>query len=207
MADENLDEDLQSLLDQLDDQEEFMADVEGPDESEDSEIQETEDEQTPEAPPLVENNGDTHAIRPIEDLQPTDVRRLDLDAPQTAGESIESQIDVNRYLEQLDGVTTEVLQACRSDRQEAQDVINMLRTRIDQAINNNQNPQRMYVDGLVKAVEVKAGINATAVKMMEGVSKMLASVKAGINIQNNNLQVSGSELDDILSQDVSDDLD
>jgi hypothetical protein len=107
----------------------------------------------------------------------------------------------------MDGVTQEVLQACQSDRQEAQDVINMLRQQIDNAHNGSNAPQRMYVDGLVKMVEVKAGINATAVKMMEGVGKMLAATKAGVNIQNNNVNVSGGELDEILAQDVSGELD
>ena len=59
-----------------------------------------------------------------------------------------------------------------------------------------------------KAVEVKANINGNAVKVMEGVSKMIAATKAGINVQNNNLTVSGAELDEILSkQEPGDDLD
>ena len=58
-----------------------------------------------------------------------------------------------------------------------------------------------HFDGLVKAVEVKANINTNAVKVMEGVAKMIAATKAGINVQNNNVQISGAELDDILSGD------
>jgi predicted metal-dependent phosphotriesterase family hydrolase len=66
----------------------------------------------------------------------------------------------------------------------------------------------MYVDGLVKAVEVKANINGNAVKVMEGVAKMIAATKAGINVQQNSLTVSGAELDEILSrQEPGDDLD
>lgn len=105
-------------------------------------------------------------------------------------------IDLNKYLVRLDGVTDEILDACRSDRQEAQEVINMFRREIEGAANKNQVP-RMYVDGLVKAVEVKANINMTAVKMMEANAKMLASTKATTNIQVNsqNVNVASNDQD------------
>ena len=121
-------------------------------------------------------------------------------------ENDEDVVNFKKYLTELDGVTQEVLQACRADRQEAQDVINMLRKEVNDAINKNKQPSRMFIDGLVKSVEVKAGINATAVKMMDSVAKVLASTKSGINIQNNNMSVDGKELDELLSQDVPDDL-
>lgn len=107
------------------------------------------------------------------------------------------RIDISKYMDKLDGVTDEILNACRSDRQEAQDVIHMLRREIEQSINNNKQPSRMYVDGLVKAVEVKANINMTAVKMIEANAKMLATTKAGMNVQvnNNNLSVAGNDKD------------
>lgn len=223
MVDENLDEDLQNLLNQLDEDEfsddnlvQEINDVVSEDpESEDPEDPESEDPEDPESEEpedsekkkTVSQNGKSQKTA-THDMAPTDVRRLDKPSQALVpADSPEAVVDAKAYLDQLDGVTKDVLQACQSDRQEAQDVINVLRRQIDNAINQNQAPQRMYVDGLVKAVEVKAGINATAVKMMEGVSKMLAATKAGVNIQNNNLQVSGSELDELLSQDVPDDFD
>ena len=118
------------------------------------------------------------------------------------------EVDVTKYLDKMEGVADEVLQACRSDRQEAQEVINMLRNQCDEAHNKNVPPARMYVDGLVKSVEVKANINTNAVKVMEGVAKMIAATKAGLNINNNNVSVSAAELDEILSStEISGELD
>jgi len=55
----------------------------------------------------------------------------------------------------------------------------------------------MFIDGLVKAVEVKANINMTAVKMMEANAKMLASMKATTSVQvnNQNVSVTGNDHD------------
>ena len=100
----------------------------------------------------------------------------------------------------MEAVTDEVLKACRSDRQETQDVIDLLRGQIDNATNANTQPQRMWVDGLVKAVEVKANINSTAVKIMEANARMIAATKAGINILNQNVQGGQTDLNDVLDQ-------
>ena len=109
-------------------------------------------------------------------------------------------IDVVKYHQRLDQVTEDVLSACRADRQETQDVIDLLRRQIDDAVNKNLPPARMWVDGLVKAVEVKAGINATAVKMVEANAKMLAATKAGVQILNQNIQSGTEDLEDVLSK-------
>lgn len=118
-----------------------------------------------------------------------------------------SGIDINKYLNRLDNVTEEILTACRADRQEAQDVIQMLRHEIEQSLNSSRAPARMFVDGLVKAVEVKANINSTAVKMIEANAKMLASMKANANVQvnNQNVTVAGndSDLERILNEPLS----
>lgn len=137
----------------------------------------------------VDNNTAMEPLRPIEEkriVEPIEVN----DQP---------VVDIARYLDKMEGVADEVLQACRSDRREAQEVINMLRGQCEQAHSKNQPPARMYVDGLVKSVEVKANINTNAVKVMEGVAKMIAATRAGLNIQNNNVNVSSAELDEILS--------
>lgn len=136
----------------------------------------------------------TEALRPVEDIRTINSdNRIDL----TNNEPV--VVDIARYLDKMEGVADEVLQACRSDRQEAQEVINMLRGQCEQAHSRNQPPARMYVDGLVKSVEVKANINTNAVKVMEGVAKMIAATRTGLNIQNNNVSVSTAELDEILS--------
>jgi hypothetical protein len=107
-------------------------------------------------------------------------------------------ININKYLDRLDGVTDEVLNACRSDRQEAQEVIHLLRGQINDAIINNKQPSRMWVDGLVKAVEVKSLVNMTAVKIIEANAKILAATKAGstnVQVNNNNVTVAGTDKD------------
>jgi hypothetical protein len=207
---EELDDDLRDLLDQLDEEDDFLpteeeiAEVQSEDEIEIPEEDETEDQVI-----NVVKTGDEVALRPIDELaEIRDQRRFD-GTEYTVSETVEEEkVEIGKYLDKMNEVADEVLQACRSDRQEAQDVINMLRSQCDTAHNKNTQPSRMYIDGLVKAVEVKANINTNAVKVMEGVAKMIAATKAGVNIQNNSLQVSGAELDEILSkQEPSGDLD
>jgi len=82
----------------------------------------------------------------------------------------------------------------------------MMRGQADASIAKGTTPARMYIDGLVKAVEVKANINQNAIKMMEANSKMIASMKPGSGTTiNNNLQVNNSELDEILNNPVPQD--
>lgn len=123
------------------------------------------------------------------------------------------KIDTDQYLKTLDEITQEVLDACRSDRQEAQDIISMFRSEINNATTTNRQPSRMYIDGLVKALEVKTNINSTAVKMIETNAKMLAAMKvsAGPNVQINNANVAAgvtdtdASLERILSEPLSQD--
>jgi hypothetical protein len=105
----------------------------------------------------------------------------------------------------MDDVTNEVLQACRSDRQEVQNVINTCQKEIEDAKAAKHPPARMWVDGLVKAVEVKGGINSTAVKMVEANIKLLAATKAGVQI-NQQINAGGNvNLDEVLSEPLGDD--
>jgi hypothetical protein len=55
----------------------------------------------------------------------------------------------------------------------------------------------MYVDGLVAAVEVKANINMTAVKILEANAKMLAATKAAVSnvMVNQNVSVGNNDSD------------
>jgi len=104
---------------------------------------------------------------------------------------------LSKYLDKMDIVTNEVLVSCKADRQEAQQIIDLFLSKINAA--TAAPPSRMYVDGLVKAIEVKSNINMTAVKIMDTNAKMIAATKAGIVI-NNNTQVNHSnELTDILN--------
>lgn len=187
--DDVLDEDLQELLDELDETEDAVDQMM-------EELDQQEDE-TDDGSEEFEELPDEEILRPV------DIRELDVVT--TPMESVPSApaaptVDVVKYHDRLDQVTTEVLAACRADRQEAQDVIDLLRLQIDDAVNKSQAPQRMWVDGLVKAVEVKAGINATAVKIIEANAKMLAATRAGVNILNQNIQTGTEDLEDVLSR-------
>jgi len=112
-------------------------------------------------------------------------------------------VDVTKYFERYDSMAEEIFAACRDDRLEAQEVIIMCREQIGEAIDNDQSPSRMYVDSLVKAVEVKANVNDTAVKMIDAGAKLLSAAKNQINIQQNNVSI-GDDLDDILNRPMDD---
>ena len=120
--------------------------------------------------------------------------------PLLTDQDIQKEVKVNvydKYLDKMDAVTNEVLVSCKADRQEAQQIIDLFLSKIHAA--TVAPPSRMYVDGLVKAIEVKSNINMAAVKIMDTNAKMIAATKAGIVI-NNNTQVNHSrELADILN--------
>jgi hypothetical protein len=120
---------------------------------------------------------------PIRDLENKPAVEIVASAPPSA------PVDVKKYLDQLDLVTDEVLQSCRSDRQEAQDTINLIREEIAKDIAKGLSPGRL-LESLVTAVEVKSGINGTAVKMLETAAKTLAATKATLNV--NNINVNGN---------------
>jgi len=193
MADDDiLDDDLQELLDQLDGRDEAVEQI----------LQEADvDEEEDLSPPTEVVVSDLPDISELQNT-PLDERDMEIITPVAATETapIAATVNVAKYHERLDQVTEDVLAACRADRQEAQDVIDLVRRQIDDAVNKNQAPQRMWVDGLVKAVEVKAGINATAVKIIEANAKMLAATKAGVNILNQNIQSGSEDLEDVLSK-------
>lgn len=193
MADDDiLDDDLQELLDQLDGRDEAVEQI-----LQESDVDEEEDL----SPPTEVVVSDLPDISELQNT-PLDERDMEIITPVAATEAapIAATVNVAKYHERLDQVTEDVLAACRADRQEAQDVIDLVRRQIDDAVNKNQAPQRMWVDGLVKAVEVKAGINATAVKIIEANAKMLAATKAGVNILNQNIQSGSEDLEDVLSK-------
>lgn len=130
-------------------------------------------------------------MRPIRKT-PEEVARSMSTKPETEIAPI-LPIEIEEYKQQLDIVTKEVLDACRSDRQEAQEVINDLRTRLTACSGTSGPPPKSLVDGLVQAVQVKAGINQNAIKMMDTNARFLASIKPSIKTQNNLTIGGGSE--------------
>lgn len=189
-----MDDDLQNLLNQLD--------IDG------SDI-----DATPNANEQVADNV-TEVEVPAKAPEPVGTSSLEIKTDAVTGVSEAQEVvdtDVvnhtKKYLTKLDDVTDEILTACRSDRQEAQEVIILYKSQIEDALTSNRDPQRMYVDGLVQAVEVKSNINLTMVKIMEANAKMLASLKAGssLNIKNNiNVAASNDkELENILDEPIT----
>lgn len=114
----------------------------------------------------------------------------------------DSSFEFKKYLDKLDITTDEVLQACRSDRQDAMDTISTLRRIIDDTPPDRR-PSGEILGCLVKAIEVRANINMAAVKMMEANAKMLAAVKPKTGVVNNNI-MGNMDLGSILSEPLSD---
>jgi hypothetical protein len=201
MTEEMNDDELQGLLSQLDEKDDFVVDT-----------MKSESEVGHSCPKGEKgeigepgNNGEDSQEAVESKLVVNDVRKFENKSPDEVQLSDEEPIvgiQITKYLDKLDDVTDEVLAACRSDRQEAQEVIGIYKKAIEDAVSISKPPARMWVDGLVKAVEVKAGINANAVKMIEANAKMLAATKAGSTL-NQQINIGGDNLDDVLSQELN----
>ncbi len=116
-------------------------------------------------------------------------------------------VDITKYLRRLDDVTDDVLKACKADRAETQDLINLLRDQVENAIGTGSKLSTGIIESLVKAIEVKSNINTTAVKMIEANAKTLAATKSSINIQQNTVSagIDSNMLERILSQPLGED--
>lgn len=111
-------------------------------------------------------------------------------------------VDIVAYHKMMDSVTEDVLTACKKDRIEIQEVVDLMFGEIRNDQEAGRNPSRGYTDNLTKLLEVKANVNMIAVKMMEANAKMLAATKAGaITVNNNNMNVATG--DDYLKQILS----
>lgn len=212
------DDELQSLLDQLDDQDKLVESMEeeaepkGTDGDAASKGEEGEKGEPgePEEPlfaaPEVTLRPNEEPPIQLDGLVATDARRHDSEKStikqSTPSETVELENPNQKYLDLTEDVTNDVLAACRSDRQEAQDVINIYKKAIEDAQNHNSPPARMWVDGLVKAVEVKAGINGNAIKALEANAKMLAATKAGTQINQQINVGDAGNLDEVLQQEL-----
>jgi len=170
--------------------------------------------------PVATNNGPVVDEQgpPVEELKPSDVRTLAEQPRPTVEPELpppQLSLDIAKISEQLETTTTEVLQACRNDRQETQDVIDQLKGAANQFLNGSgQNPgnpgalPRGIIDNLVKALEVKAGINQTAVKMIEANGKLIAAIRPSTVIQNNmNVGTQDEDLKSILEEPMQEGLD
>jgi hypothetical protein len=196
MADENdemTDDELQQLLNQLDENDGFVADA-----------MEAEAEPKNGKPKEPQFAKPEVTLQPADDLVAKDARKFDdtRDLTQAEEEVPVGSIQIQKYLDRLDDVTAEVLSGYRSDRQETQEVIDLCKKAIDDAKKLSTPPGRMWVDGLVKAVEIKAGISTNAIKMIEANAKMLAATKAG-TVLNQQINLMGDqELDSLLSEEL-----
>lgn len=182
----DLDDEMKGLLNQLDETGEdyvtdrMVADVAG-----------VEGDSSP--PMTVVENVVTEPAPPALPPQTSEVRTLQSSDVITAEPTVplppppEPVVDIKKQFEQFDAIAEEVVQGTRHDRQETQDAINLCRGEIQKAVNNGQNPSRMWVDNLTKALEIKATVNLTAIKALEAKAKLLAATKAGVQVQNNNL--------------------
>ncbi len=160
-----------------------------------------------------EDPKDSDAGDHVVELETESAKKKQIILPETASvpndiipaEVEEEDVNIKIYFERYEAMAEEIFAACRSDRQEAQAVLAMCKERVEDAIRNDTADRvpRMYVDALVKAVEVKANINDTAVKMIDAGAKLISAAKNQINVQQNNVAV-GSDLNDILNQPMTD---
>ncbi len=198
---EELPDDMQDLLDQLDSVDVVTNELDdpgtpiiaakapGPTSEFDDALDELEDVSPP----------DGSVMRPV-DERDMDGLIKSVEAAPLAAPVQSVMIDIEKYKQQLDQTTAEILDGCRSDRQEAQDIVNMLRDYMVSA-----GPSKALVDGLVHGIEVKANIWQNAIRILEANTKFVVAAKSQIKVENN-VTVDGAELTNILEQESSDDV-
>lgn len=125
-----------------------------------------------------------------------------------APEEPSMDLELARHLmEQYQTVGQEILSSWRADRAEAQDAIDLCNGEIQKAISMGGTPPRMYVEGLVQAIEVKSNANATATSVMGMGIKLASALKSKVSVTNNSVTNIGSintELNNLLTQNVPD---
>jgi len=157
-------------------------------------------------------------VDPSPSLVPSDVRQFAAEKFEAPLEPVviaaddSEKIDVKKYIDKAESVFDEILDSMRADRQEAQDLLLVLKTQITDKVNNNH-PFERLAEAYATTLEAKTGITANAVKMVDSMAKILAATKAAggnTNIHNNNLTVGGAgggtsqELTALLAQPLSD---
>lgn len=130
-------------------------------------------------------------------MRPLDVRRMDQHIEEKKTETIirnEEPIELLDYKNKLEEVTEYVLQACKSDREEAQAVLDDLRSRLDQI--SGPAPKSL-VEGIVGIVSVKSAINSNAIKIMDANTKFIVATKT--KLTQKTVNTSSEELTRLLS--------
>lgn len=110
-------------------------------------------------------------------------------------------LEIKRFIDNYLAAHSEVLADCRTDRAETQSVIAALQADIDDIKQNGGGVKavpRVLIESLVKALEVKANINDTKVKMTDSGAKLIAALRSQININNQQNIIDGS-LEDVLT--------
>lgn len=107
-------------------------------------------------------------------------------APEEVREEIKEKIlDINM----------DIVNSCKADRSQIQEAINLLFERVQL----DENAHKVYVEQLVNALKAKAEVNDTVVRASETLVKLLSATKKKIGTQNNMLNVSKDELNDLLN--------
>jgi hypothetical protein len=117
-----------------------------------------------------------------------------------------------KTLADFDEASAEILGNYRSDQAQLQDAIDYLRdvVRGQQVVNGNGSVPGVYVEGWIKACEVKASLGQTVVKLLDSKTRLIGATKAAQQIaiinQNNTGDGDSTDLKKLLSQDVELDL-
>jgi hypothetical protein len=163
-------------------------------------------------PPLTGQAG----ARPATAASPLQVPVQMISAPVPLSERTDLTVDaqdtvlqnlIQSAVKDFDEVGKEVLNKWREDRAEVQVVIDHLRDAvINRAVQNATGAvPSVYVESLVNALEVKGNMSLTAVKALEAKTRLLAAMRGGVNILNQQNVTPSGELERVLAGPVDDD--
>lgn len=110
---------------------------------------------------------------------------------------------LQKMQKEFDNISGEILGTWRSDRDQIQEVIDIYLN----VVRGGGDLPRVYVEMLVKALEVKSNTSITAVKLLDAKTRLLQALKGGtsVMIQNNNAVVGDGDLTKLLSEPMSGD--
>jgi len=112
---------------------------------------------------------------------------------------MDEAIEAKQMLQDFQNVSNEILGNFRSDRAQAEIVVQHLLGIVKIEGGVAEDVPRVFVEQLVSALAVKAEINANACKLLEAKAKMMSAGKGAL-MQNFNL--GGAEIDALLSRPV-----
>ena len=122
----------------------------------------------------------------------------------SASEEVEPSDEFDSYVvDKVKAVTELILSNCAEDRAKSTDIINRIETIIE---SQDRVIQGGTIARLLQAVQTRAEINSTAVKMMEACGKILSARKGGnknvINNTNNTTSNASNSLIDLLQNGI-----